>query len=171
MGHLNACTGIAKVLKSRGNRIVFAINESWSGKLVKYGFEEELIKDPTRDSNEDMSLYWAKFFLKGEALLALEPINRFKSSGFFAHVIERAQMFEPAIEDIIRRCNPDVIVTDHVITILSVINSGKPWIMCCSNNILFYIDHENTPPFSSGNTSNYSQIILYSILVNKVPQR
>jgi UDP:flavonoid glycosyltransferase YjiC (YdhE family) len=44
IGHVNACIGIAEALKERGHKIIFAISKSWNEKLVKYGFEEELMK-------------------------------------------------------------------------------------------------------------------------------
>ena len=49
-GHVNSCVGVAQVLLAKGHRIVFAVDAAWKGKLVKYGFEEELI---STDDKED----------------------------------------------------------------------------------------------------------------------
>ena len=44
VGNVNACTGVAEMLHARGHRIIFAFDQSFKGKLVKKGFEEEIIE-------------------------------------------------------------------------------------------------------------------------------
>src|SRR5882724_1349359 len=44
VGHMNACIGLAEVLLSRGHKVVFIVDKSYEGKLVSYGFEEELLE-------------------------------------------------------------------------------------------------------------------------------
>jgi UDP:flavonoid glycosyltransferase YjiC (YdhE family) len=53
VGHVNACIGIAEVLRDRGHRIVFAISDNWRQKLKIYGFEEELIELSEKATVED----------------------------------------------------------------------------------------------------------------------
>jgi len=42
VGHMNACIGLAEVLVSRGHKVVFVVDKPYEGKLVSYGFEEEI---------------------------------------------------------------------------------------------------------------------------------
>ncbi|BBY63636.1 hypothetical protein MHEL_18790 [Mycolicibacterium helvum] len=42
-GPINQCIGLAAILRDRGHRIVFAAESSWAGKLVPFGFVEELV--------------------------------------------------------------------------------------------------------------------------------
>ena len=41
--HVNSFIRVGQVLLARGHRVVFAVDATWKDKLVKYGFEEELI--------------------------------------------------------------------------------------------------------------------------------
>jgi UDP:flavonoid glycosyltransferase YjiC (YdhE family) len=45
-GHVNACIGLAECLRDRGHKIVVAIDPTFKGKLISYGFIEELLIDP-----------------------------------------------------------------------------------------------------------------------------
>ena len=42
-GLMNSFIRVGQVLLARGHRVVFAVDATWKDKLVKYGFEEELI--------------------------------------------------------------------------------------------------------------------------------
>src|SRR5437879_1382568 len=53
-GHVNPCIGVGEQLRDRGHRVIFAIDSSWKGRLEKYGFQEELINDPSKnEENKD----------------------------------------------------------------------------------------------------------------------
>jgi UDP:flavonoid glycosyltransferase YjiC (YdhE family) len=72
VGHVNACIGIAEVLRDRGHRIVFAISDNWREKLKVFGFEEELIELSKNGAIEDPAKFWAELCLKsGISYLAL----------------------------------------------------------------------------------------------------
>jgi UDP:flavonoid glycosyltransferase YjiC (YdhE family) len=152
IGHVNACIGIAEVLKEKGHKIIFAINESWNGKLVKYGFEEELLKESERDSNEDPAKHWANIFISGGTfmpLTALEKAVNIKKN-LYPIFIKQNISSDVIFEEIIERFKPDVIILDQVFCIASVINSGIPWVLSCSFNPLMFIDDNRTPPPHSG---------------------
>jgi UDP:flavonoid glycosyltransferase YjiC (YdhE family) len=152
IGHVNACIGIAEVLKERGHRIIFAINESWNGKLVKYGFEEELLKESERDPNEDPAKYWANFFIKGGSFTSLTTLEKAVNikKNLYPIFVKQNISSDVIFEEIIERLKPDVIVLDQVFCIASVINSGIPWVLSCSFNPLMIVDDDRTPPPQSG---------------------
>ena len=43
-GPTNNCVGIGQVLRERGHRVVFVIEESFAGSLEAQGFEERLMR-------------------------------------------------------------------------------------------------------------------------------
>ena len=43
-GPTNNCVGIGQVLRERGHRVVFVIEESFAGNLEAQGFEERLMR-------------------------------------------------------------------------------------------------------------------------------
>ena len=43
-GPTNNCVGIGEVLRERGHRVVFVIEESFAGTLSEKGFEERLMR-------------------------------------------------------------------------------------------------------------------------------
>ena len=53
-GPTNNCVGIGDVLRRRGHRVVFVIEESFKGTLEAKGFEERLLRlQPATDAEED----------------------------------------------------------------------------------------------------------------------
>ena len=61
-GPTNNCVAIANVLKDRGHRIVFVIDESFTGVLEKKGFEERLMRMAPPEENADPDADpWAEF--------------------------------------------------------------------------------------------------------------
>ena len=43
-GPTNNCVGIGEVLRERGHRVVFVVEESFAGTLSERGFEERLMR-------------------------------------------------------------------------------------------------------------------------------
>ncbi len=41
VGHVNACIGIAEVLKERGHKIVFAVSDLWSENSLNMGLKRK----------------------------------------------------------------------------------------------------------------------------------
>ena len=152
-GHVNACIGVAEVLRDRGHRIVFIINKSWKGKLTKYGFEEELFTDPTRKENENPAEFITDFLLDSGMLSPLSPLEKMKrmwSSGTNV-MLNQIKENDPIIKLIVDKVKPDVIVIDHAGCTPSLVNAGVPWVWLVSTNPLFAIWDDRTPPCGSGN--------------------
>ena len=110
IGHVNAAIGIAEVLRDSGHRIVFAIEKSWEGKLIKYGFEEELFTDPERDPNRDPAKFWSELFV-GDGSHLRDTSHEIKLRALILPVlIKLAKRVDPIYEKIIGRIKPDVII-------------------------------------------------------------
>ena len=61
-GPTNNCVGIGEVLRRRGHRVVFAAEASWSGRLERLGFEEDLVDlAPPSDQDGEAGKFWADF--------------------------------------------------------------------------------------------------------------
>src|SRR4051794_26997755 len=61
-GPTNNCVGIGEVLRRRGHRIVFVIEESFAGTLEEKGFEERLMRlSPPPEQEEEPGQFWKDF--------------------------------------------------------------------------------------------------------------
>jgi len=152
VGHVNACIGIAEVLRDRGHRIVFAISDNWREKLKVFGFEEELIEFSKEETVEDPAKFWAELCLKSGMLGPKSPLEKMKGMDF-NDLINRVKASDPIMKEIICRIKPDIIIIDGLLWIPPLMNSGIPWVWSVSCNPLF-IDHamddKKLPPSFSG---------------------
>ena len=153
VGHVNATIGIAETLYSRGHRIVFAIDQSFKGRLIKRGFEEEIVeKSMTEEEVIDPSGYFIKRLEEMGVLADYSPLDKLKfmvESMFKLLSKEEDQI----LNEIIKRTKPDVILIDFMFA-PSIINSGIPWVSVVSAQILSVIDDPRTPPPWLGITAN-----------------
>src|SRR5947207_1082485 len=61
-GPTNNCVGIGEVLRERGHRVVFVVEESFAGTLESRGFEERLIRlAPPPETPEEPGQFWKDF--------------------------------------------------------------------------------------------------------------
>src|SRR5947209_15859486 len=61
-GPTNNCVGIADVLRRRGARVVFVVEESFAGTLAARGFEEALMRLKAKpDVPEEPGQFWKDF--------------------------------------------------------------------------------------------------------------
>ena len=61
-GPTNNCVGIGQVLRARGHRVVFVIEESFAGSLAAQGFEERLMRlGPPPEVAEAPGQFWKDF--------------------------------------------------------------------------------------------------------------
>ena len=61
-GPTNNCVGIADVLRRRGARVVFVVEESFAGTLAAKGFEEALMRlKPKPEVEEEPGQFWKDF--------------------------------------------------------------------------------------------------------------
>ena len=158
-GPTNNCIGIGDVLQRRGHRVVFAAEASWSGKLEKLGFVEDLVDlapPPPPDAPEqEVGQFW-KDFIRDTApefrKPTIEQLATFMQPTWQA-LIDGAQYCEPQLREIIARQKPDVIVEDNVVCFPALETSGAPYVRIMSCNPL-EMPGPDVPPAYSGLSSD-----------------
>ncbi|MFL5770229.1 MAG: glycosyltransferase [Chloroflexota bacterium] len=154
-GPTNNCIGIGDVLRRRGHRVVFAAEASWSGKLEKLGFVEDLVDlapPPPPDAPEqDAGQFW-KDFIRDTApefrKPTIEQLSTFMQPTWQA-LIDGARYCEPQLREIIGRQRPDVIVEDNVVCFPALVTADAPFVRIMSCNPL-EMPGPDVPPAYSG---------------------
>jgi MGT family glycosyltransferase len=150
-GPTNNCVGIAAVLRARGHRIVFVVEESFAGTLEAQGFEEELMRlAPAPEVPEVPGQFW-KDFIRDTApefrRPTIEQLESFLKPTWQA-LIDGSQYVNPRLAEIFDRIDPDVIVQDNVVAFAAVPASGRSWVRITSCNPLELKDSGIPPVFS-----------------------
>lgn len=150
-GPTNNCVGIGNVLRERGFRVVFVVEESFAGTLEAKGFEEALMRlKPPPTEPEIPGQFW-KDFVAETAPIFREP-TFVQLEGFIKPVweelIDGAKYVNPRLTEIFDDLQPDVIVEDNVVAFPAVAASRKPWVRIVSCNPLELRDPVLPPTFS-----------------------
>jgi len=153
-GPTNNCIGIGDVLRRRGHRVVFAAEASWQGRLVPFGFEEDLVDlAPPRagaTAGQDAGQFW-KAFIRDTAPEFRKPtIEQLDTwvRPVWDELISGAQYCQPQLTQIVERTRPDVIVEDNVVSFPALVTSGVPFVRIVSCNPLEIKDPQIPPAFS-----------------------
>jgi hypothetical protein len=157
VGHVNACIGLAECLRDRGHKIVFIVDKTFEGKLVRYGFIEEKIIDPNEEKFKNPGEEMANRLMESgifSGMSSLEKIELMSTQIFSVEIVEKIKLKEPMLKAIIEKHKPDVYIIDHIVGLPTLIYSDKPWVFLFSANPLFVLDDERTPPGGSGMQSN-----------------
>jgi MGT family glycosyltransferase len=155
-GPTNNCIGIGNVLKERGFRVVFVIEESFAGVLASRGFEERLMRlQPPSDQPEDPGQFWADFIRETAPHFRKNTYDQIETliTPIRQALLDGAKYVEPRLREIFNELQPDVIVEDNVITFPAVMTAGCPWVRIISCNPLEYPDPD-LPPALSGLPTN-----------------
>jgi MGT family glycosyltransferase len=151
-GPTNNCAGIGDVLRRRGHRVVFIVEESFAGNLEAKGFEERLMRlGPPPAEAEVPGQFWIDFIRDTAPVFrksTLEQIAEFMQPTWQA-LIDGSKYVNPRLEQIIGELEPDVIVEDNVVSFPAVMASGRPWVRIVSCNPAEVRD-PIIAPFSSG---------------------
>ena len=151
-GPTNNCVGIGQVLRGRGHRIVFIVEESFAGTLAAKGFEERLMRlGPPPEEPEVPGQFWIDFIRDTAPVFresTLEQISEFIAPTWQA-LIDGAKYVNPRLEEIISELEPDAIVEDNVVSFPAVMAAGRPWVRIVSCNPAELRD-PLVAPFSSG---------------------
>jgi MGT family glycosyltransferase len=150
-GPTNNCVGIGDVLRRRGHRVVFIIEESFAGTLEAQGFEERLMRlTPPPEVEEVPGQFW-KDFIRDTAPVfrtpTIEQLEGFIAPTFQA-LLDGAKYVDDRLREIIDDVQPDVIVEDNVVTFPALPASGRPWVRIVSCNPAEIKDPDVPPPFS-----------------------
>jgi UDP:flavonoid glycosyltransferase YjiC (YdhE family) len=151
-GPTNNCAGIGAVLRARGHRVVFILEESFAGTLAAKGFEERLMRlGPPPAEPEVPGQFWIDFIRDTAPVFrkpTIEQLGEFIAPTFKA-LIDGAKYVNPRLKEIIDELQPDVIVEDNVVSFPAVMASGRPWVRLLSCNPAEVKD-PLIAPFSSG---------------------
>jgi MGT family glycosyltransferase len=150
-GPTNNCVGIADILRSRGHRPVFIIEESFAGTLDGKGFEERLMRlGPPPETEEAPGQFW-KDFIRDTAPVFRKPTIE-QLEGFiaptFQALIDGARYVDDRLVEIIDEVQPDVIVEDNVVAFPALPASGRLWVRIVSCNPAELPDADVPPKFS-----------------------
>lgn len=151
-GPTNNCAGIGAVLRARGHRVVFIVEDSFAGTLEARGFEERLVRlGPPPADDQAPGQFW-KDFVRDTAPVfrksTLEQLHHFIAPTFKA-LADGARYVDDRLREIVDELRPDAIVEDNVVAFPALPASGVPWIRIVSCNPAEVKD-ELVPPAFSG---------------------
>jgi MGT family glycosyltransferase len=150
-GPTNNCVGIGDVLRRRGHRVVFVIEESFKGTLEEKGFEERLMRlTPPAEDDEDPGQFWKDYIRETAPVFrkpTIEQLEGFIAPTFQA-LVDGAKYVDDRLSEIIGEVGPDVIVEDNVVAFPAVPASGRTWVRIASCNPAEVKDPDVPPTFS-----------------------
>src|SRR5258705_190855 len=129
-GPTNNCAGIGAVLRERGHRVVFIVEESFAGTLEARGFEERLMRlGPPPEQQEAPGQFWIDFIRETASVFrkpTIEQLGEFVAPTFEA-LCDGARFVHDRLLEIIDELAPDVIVEDNVVSFPALAASARPW--------------------------------------------
>jgi MGT family glycosyltransferase len=158
-GPTNNCVGIGDVLRRRGHRVVFIVEESFEGTLEAKGFEERLMRlTPPSDAEEDPGQFWKDYIRQTAPVFRKPTIEQLE--GFIAPtyqaLIDGAKHVDGRLAEIMDEVQPDVLVEDNVVSFPALLASGRPWVRIVSCNPAELRDPQVPPAFSGYPTGERS---------------
>jgi MGT family glycosyltransferase len=155
-GPTNNCVGIGAVLRERGHRVVFIVEESFAGSLEEKGFEERTMRlAPPPEEPEVPGQFWKDFIRDTAPVFRTPTIEQL--SGFieptFRALVDGSIYVHDRLLEIFDDVQPDVIVEDNVVSFPALHESGRPWVRIASCNPAEMKDIA-VPPTFSGYPSN-----------------
>jgi MGT family glycosyltransferase len=143
--------GIGDVLRRRGHRVVFIVEESFAGTLEAKGFEERTMRlAPPPEEPEEPGQFW-KDFIRDTAPVfrksTLEQLGEFIAPTWQA-LVDGARYVDNRLAEILAEVAPDVVVEDNVVGFPAIPASGRPWVRIVSCNPLELKDLDLPPTFS-----------------------
>jgi MGT family glycosyltransferase len=150
-GPTNNCVGIADVLRTRGHRIVFVVEESFAGTLEAKGFEEAHMRLGSPAAEPEVPGQFWKDFIRDTApefrKPTIEQLETFMAPTWQA-LVDGSMYVDDRLREIFDGLRPDVIVEDNVVAFPAVAASGLPWVRIMSCNPLEMPDPAIPPVYS-----------------------
>src|ERR671930_1402314 len=150
-GPTNNCVGIGEVLRERGHRVVFVVEESFAGTLERRGFEERLMRlAPPPETPEEPGQFWKDFIRETARIFrksTFEQLADFMAPTWQA-LVDGARYVDARLAEIFGELETDAIVEDKVCAFPAILASGRPWVRIVSCNPLELKDPELPPPYS-----------------------
>jgi MGT family glycosyltransferase len=158
-GPTNNCVGIGQVLRERGHRAVFVVEESFAGTLERQGFEERLMRlQPPEETEEEPGQFWKDFIRDTGPVFrkpTIEQLEGFLQPTWQA-LIDGAKYVDERLREIFDEVRPDAIVEDNVVGFAAVAGADAPWVRIVSCNPLELPDPDLPPVFSGYPTADRS---------------
>jgi MGT family glycosyltransferase len=150
-GPTNNCVGIGQVLRERGNRVVFVVEESFAGTLEAQGFEERLMRlGPPPEVEEEPGQFWKDYIREIAPVFrkpTIEQLSEFIEPTFRA-LCDGSRYVDDRLREVFDELRPGVIVEDNVVCFPAIQHSGRPWVRIVSCNPLEIKDPAIPPVFS-----------------------
>ena len=150
-GPTNNCVGIGQVLRARGHRVVFIIEESFEGTLQAQGFEERLMRlGPAPEVEEAPGQFWKDFIRETAPVFRTPTIEQLETfiEPTFRALCDGARYVDGRLREIFDELQPSLIVEDNVVCFPAIHASGRPWARIVSCNPLEVADAALPPVFS-----------------------
>jgi MGT family glycosyltransferase len=159
-GPTNNCVGIGDVLRRRGHRIAFIVEQSFAGALEAQGFEERLMRlGPPPATEEEPGQFWKDFIRETAPVFrkpTIEQLGDFIAPTFGA-LVDGARYVDDRLREIVDEVQPDAIVLDNVVSFPALPASGRPWVRIVSCNPAEIKDPDVPPTFSGYPAQDRSQ--------------
>jgi MGT family glycosyltransferase len=150
-GPTNNCVGIGDVLRRRGHRVIFIVEESFAGTLEAQGFEERLMRlGPAPEQEEEPGQFWKDFIRETAPVFrkpTIEQLGEFIAPTFQA-LVDGAKYVDERLVEIFDEVQPDVIVEDNVVSFPALPACGRTWVRIVSCNPAEIKDPDVPPTFS-----------------------
>jgi len=108
-GPTNNCVGIGNVLRARGHRVVFIVEESFAGTLEAQGFEERTMRLSAPPAEPEVPGQFWKDFIRDTAPVfrkpTIEQIREFIAPTFEA-LLDGARYVDERLAEIIDEVEP-----------------------------------------------------------------
>jgi MGT family glycosyltransferase len=150
-GPTNNCVGIGDVLRRRGHRVVFIVEESFAGTLEAQGFEERSMRlNPPPETEEAPGQFWKDFIRETAPVFRKPTIDQLAEfiAPTFQALIDGSKYVDARLTEILGELEPDLVVEDNVVTFPALFASGRPWARIASCNPLEIKDPDLPPVFS-----------------------
>ena len=151
-GPTNNCAAMAGVLRRRGHRVVFVVDESFAGVLEARGFEERLFRmAPAEESADEAADPWSEFIRVTAPEFRKPTIEQIATvtRPIWETLVAAEQYSHERVMAIWDEVRPDVVVTDNVTGYPAIELAGAPWVRVVSCNPLELRDAD-LPPALSG---------------------
>ena len=151
-GPTNNCVGIGEVLRERGHRVLFVVEESFAGNLGAQGFEERLMRlGPAPEVEEEPGQFWKDFIRETAPVFRKPTIDQLAEfiEPTWRALCDGSRYVDDRLREIFEELEPDVIVEDNVVAFPAILDAGRPWVRIVSCNPLELKD-EALPPVFSG---------------------
>ncbi|XP_053211964.1 uncharacterized UDP-glucosyltransferase YojK-like [Panonychus citri] len=150
-GHVNACIGLAKILKGFENECIFIVPKNWTKTVAGNDFGIEAIEADGFEADRDPQEKWGKFMEQRSRVFDMETVEKFihlnvpSNESFYDYLIKTDDQYSLILE----RMKPDLIIFDFWVSVPAIVNSGIPYVTLWSTNPLLAYWSYGAPPYSS----------------------